>query len=208
MRGELPCRARSARRNTRPRPGLLRTHGTPSLCRYLTRPRTPPAAATVPGCCERAVCRNRRKSKWRNRRGRPRHPGAARRYRLLLLAAAVCGVGPVHGADPGMWKWLTARNSTARFRFCSILGRLCEPAAPSSGWQQNGSVTYRRAITQSLIQLLYWYTQLHKLQKLSQSLMRTPPPTTPPQRYKLLPVVLFNSTLFDYLLLRMWRKTF
>ena len=56
-------------------------------------------------------------------------------------------------------------------------------------------------ITQSLIQLLYWYTQLHKLQKLSQSLMRTPPPTTPPQRYKLLPVVLFHSTLFDYLLL-------
>ena len=91
MRGELPCRARSARRNTRPRPGLLRTHGTPSLCRYLTRPRTPPAAATVPGCCERAVCRNRRKSKWRNRRGRPRHPGAARRYRLLLLAAACEG---------------------------------------------------------------------------------------------------------------------
>ena len=58
-------------------------------------------------------------------------------------------------------------------------------------------------ITQSLIQLLYCYTQLHKLQKLSQSLMRTPPPTTPPQRYKVLPVVLFNSTLFDYLLLRM-----
>ena len=34
-------------------------------------------------------------------------------------------------------------------------------------------------ITQSLIQLLYWYTRPHKLQKLSQSLMRTSPPNHP-----------------------------
>ena len=79
-------------------PGGLSVHTVP-VCRYLTQ------------------CRNPGKSKWRNRR---RRSCPADKYWRLLLDDRL-GAGPVHIADPGMWKWLTANQLNREIPFLQHL---------------------------------------------------------------------------------------
>ena len=95
-----------------------------------------------------AVCRNRRKSKWRNRRragpgqaGTGRRAGSATvRYWLalaLLLDDSWWGSGPIQIADPGMWKWLTADQVDREIPFLQHLWWIVSGSCSVFLWQGN-----------------------------------------------------------------------
>ena len=175
MRGELPCRARSARRNSRPRPGLLRTHGTPSLCRYLTRPALcPPRPA-----CSAEIVGNQ------NDEIGAAGPGTLARpvridccYWRRLCAGLAQFTERIQECENG-WRLATQPQDSV---FAASWVDCVSPLLRLLGDSRMEVLLTAAQSTQSLIQLLYWYTRLHKLQKVSQSLMRTPPPHHPPQR--------------------------
>lgn len=94
------------------------------------------------------LCRNRRKSKWRNRRragpgqaGTGRRAGSATvRYWLalaLLLDDSWWGSGPIQIADPGMWKWLTADQVDREIPFLQHLWWIVSGSCSVFLWQGN-----------------------------------------------------------------------
>ena len=72
-------------------------------------------------CADISQCRNRGKSKWRNRRRRAGSgPTDIDDYYWTTSGRA----GPVHIADPGMWKWLPVNQLNRKIPFLQHLGSI------------------------------------------------------------------------------------